>query len=468
MKCNMVVALYKNYLLKQSPMQDAAYASYFESLTDGGVVVMGRAAFAALPATKRPYPNRVNVVFSTEYPKYRHMHKDNLVFSNAFGLHNQISKDHPDKGVWIAGGAQVFESTLDLCGNVYIVLYDKKGDASTCQRFTEIGPRFELVESGEKQWSEAEGCHYRILHYTHVWKSLCLRHEQQYLDTLLDIMSNGSSRPDRTGTGTVGVFGGQHRYDVSKYLPILTTKFVPIGVIIKELLWFLRGETNAKLLQAEDVRIWDGNSSRSFLDGRGLHHYAEGDIGPGYGFQFRHFGAAYAGCDRDYTGQGVDQIEYILDLLRTDPFSRRIILTAWNPADLSKMALPPCHITFQLYVEEDRESGVRHLSGHLYQRSSDYFLAANYNLVSYTVLLYILAKKVGYYPKTMIMSFGDAHIYSTHLAQVKEQMGRAPRPQPALLLDDSIRDKAIEDISIDDFEMVGYMPHPAIKAAMAI
>jgi thymidylate synthase len=335
--------------------------------------------------------------------------------------------------------------------------------------FVDIQPDFELVEHSPLMFSNYEKCNFRILRYTRNFGSSSAMHERQYLNMMTDILKNGTERVDRTGVGTLSMFGGQQTFDVSKYLPLLTTKFVPVKIIIKELLWFLRGETDAKVLQDQSVHIWDGNSSREFLDKRGLVEYREGELGPIYSHQWRRFGAAYKGCDHDYScSEGFDQIEYVLDQLKNDPFSRRILLSAWNPMDLEKMALPPCHVLFQLYVEEDNITGERFLSGHLYQRSSDYFLAANYNLVSYTILLYIFAKKTGYKPKNMHMSFGDRHIYKNHVEQAKLQLQRNPRPQPIMSLDDSIKDKDWKNITVDDFDLIGYLYHPAIKAEMAV
>jgi thymidylate synthase len=334
--------------------------------------------------------------------------------------------------------------------------------------FSEMLPDFELMDWREIVYSEFEKCNYRYLKYTRNFDSKSPLHESSYLKMMDEILKDGIEKEDRTGVGTISLFGGQQKYDVSKFLPILTTKFVPIKLIIKELLWFLRGDTDAKNLQKEGVHIWDGNSTREFLDKRGLTQYKDGELGPIYSFQWRHFGAVYKGADADYSGEGVDQIQCIYELLKSDPFSRRIILSAWNPVDLDKMALPPCHVMFQLYVEEDKVTGIRHLSGHLYQRSSDYFLAANYNLVSYTILLYIFAKKLGYQPRHMFMSFGDRHLYKNHIEQAKQQLQRNPRPQPILVLNDNIVNKKWEEISVDDFDLVGYLPHPAIKAEMAV
>lgn len=290
--------------------------------------------------------------------------------------------------------------------------------------------------------------------------------EQIYLDTLRQVLVHGRQRPDRTGTGTISLFGTQMRFDIADSLPVITTKQLPWKHCIKELLWFLNGSTDAKLLQAQGVKIWDGNSSREFLDARGLGQLPEGDIGAGYGFQWRHFGAEYIDCHTKHEG-GVDQVHQILDQLRNDPFSRRIFLSSWNPQALPMMALPPCHLSAQFYVDQD-ENGDKHLSCHMYQRSVDLFLGEPWNIMSYAVLTYIFAQLTNMKPKELIISTGDTHIYLDHIEQVKEQLTRTPFPPPTLKMSDTISTKPMDQITIDDFELIGYQHHPAIKAKMSV
>lgn len=294
------------------------------------------------------------------------------------------------------------------------------------------------------------------------------RHEEYiYLDLLNKILKEGRRRDDRTGTGTLSIFGQQMRFDISKTIPILTTKFVPWKSCIKELLWFLKGQTDVSILQKQGVRIWDGNSSRAFLDERGLHHLPEGDIGPGYGFNWRHFGADYHTCKDDYHQQGFDQVQFILDELKTNPNSRRLYMTAWDPSKLSQMALPPCHLSAQFYVDFD-EDGTKHLSCQMYQRSVDTFLGCPWNIMSYAVLTHVFAKMTNMKPKELIMCLGDTHIYTNHVDQVNEQLTRTPYPFPTLKLKETISLKSVDELTIDDFELLDYQYHPAIKATMAI
>lgn len=480
---NMIVMVTKNYSIKYEdsvPWENEVYLDYFNSMTKDGALIMGRKTYETLPLNNRPFQNKLNLVMSKEYPKYSQLTREKLKFINPWLLDNMIipgtgtgtgtgteTGTEEEQTYWVIGGREMYELFWERCENVHMCVLEKNVKGSVLN-FIDLPPCYELIEHSEKKFSSLDDCYYRFLHYKKNDDSPCIHHERQYLGQLNTILKSGNARDDRTGVGTIGLFGVQHRYDVSKYLPLLTTKFVPIGVIIKELLWFMRGETDSKILENQGVNIWKGNTSREFLDKRGLSHLPEGDIGKGYGFQWRHFGAEYVDGQADYTGQGFDQLGYIIDLLKNDPFNRRILLSAWCPTDLDKMALPPCHVLVQFYVEEDQEIKERYLSCQLYQRSSDFFLAGNYNLVSYTILLYILAKKTGYKPKEMIHTFGDIHCYKNHIEQVKLQLGRQPRMQPILELDDSIKDKPIEEITVDDFTLIGYFPHPTIKAEMAV
>ena len=280
--------------------------------------------------------------------------------------------------------------------------------------------------------------------------------EYVYLRLLDKILKQGRFRNDRTKTGTLSIFGEQMRFDISESIPILTTKFVPWKSCIKELLWFLKGQTDVSILQKQGVKIWDGNSSREFLDRRGLSHLPEWDIGAGYSFQWRHCGAEYKTCKDDYTGKGVDQIQFILNELKTNPESRRLYMTSWNAADIDKMALPPCHLSAQFYVDFD-EDGTKHLSCQMYQRSVDTFLGCPWNIMSYSVLTYIFAEMTGMKPRHLIMCLGDTHIYTNHIEQVKEQLAREPYPFPRLVLSDALKNKSVEELDLDDFKVEEYM-----------
>lgn len=263
---------------------------------------------------------------------------------------------------------------------------------------------------------------------------------RQYLDLLQHVLDNGIDRPDRTGTGSRSVFGYQMRFDLGAGFPLLTTKKLHLKSIIYELLWFLRGETNVRWLQERGVRIWNEWADEN------------GDLGPVYGSQWRSW--------PDGRGGTIDQIENVIASIKTRPDSRRHIVTAWNPAEIEDMALPPCHCLFQFYVADGK------LSCQLYQRSADIFLGVPFNLASYALLTHMMAQVTGLGVGDFVHTLGDAHIYHNHFDQVREQLSRDTRPLPRLTINPDKRD--IFDFQFEDFMITGYDPHPTIKAEIAV
>ncbi|KAH7549200.1 hypothetical protein BM1_10585 [Bipolaris maydis] len=308
--------------------------------------------------------------------------------------------------------------------------------------------------------------------------------EHQYLSLIRDILQNGEHRPDRTGTGTYAIpFPAQMKFALSRpsadpiqpptlILPLLTTKRVFLRAVIGELLWFISGSTHSKPLSDAGIKIWDGNGSRAYLDSVNLSHYEEGELGPVYGFQWRHFGADYKGHAHDYTGQGVDQLAEIIDKLKNKPYDRRIILSAWNPADIKKMALPPCHMFAQFYVSfpghkqgDARPRGVLHSL--LYQRSCDMGLGVPFNIASYALLTHMLAHVCDLTPGTFTHTMGDAHVYLDHVDALKVQIEREPREFPQLSINRDVGG-SIDGWLETDFEVVGYKPHASLAMKMSV
>ena len=261
-----------------------------------------------------------------------------------------------------------------------------------------------------------------------------------YLELLNKILTNGNKKEDRTGVGTLSLFGEQIKIDISEKFPLLTTKKIFFRSVVFENLWFLRGEDHIKFLQENKVKIWDPWADE------------DGNVGPIYGVQWRKW--------KDYNGGHIDQIKNVIESIKNNPNSRRHIVSAWNPADLPEMALPPCHILFQFYVHDGK------LSCHLYQRSADIFIGVPFNIAGYALLTYMIAHITKLKPDTLTISFGDVHLYLNHIEQAKKQLARKPKELPELKI---IREvPTIDDFRYDDFKLINYDPHPHIKAPVAV
>ena len=298
-----------------------------------------------------------------------------------------------------------------------------------------------------KQLAQAGGLKKRPAGVTmpHYFQAACggrTREEtmQAYQDLMRHVLAHGTDKADRTGTGTRSVFGYQMRFDLSEGFPLLTTKKLHLRSIIHELLWFLRGDTNIQYLKDNNVSIWDEWADE------------EGNLGPVYGYQWRSWPAP--------DGRHIDQIANVVAQIKQNPDSRRLMVSAWNPALVDEMALPPCHALFQFYVADGR------LSCQLYQRSADIFLGVPFNIASYALLTMMVAQVCGLQPGEFIHTFGDAHLYRNHFEQAELQLSRAPRPLPTMTLNPDVAD--LFDFKFEDFELSGYDPHPHIKAAVAV
>ena len=285
--------------------------------------------------------------------------------------------------------------------------------------------------------------------------------ELQYINLIKHILENGISKDDRTGIGTLSIFSYNMTFNLRESFPLLTTKKVYWKGVVEELLWFISGSTDSNVLKEKGVRIWEGNSSREFLDSRGLSHYDQGDIGAGYGFQWRHFGAKYTSMYDSYEGQGVDQLKDVIYKIKNTPDDRRIIMSAWNPTDLDKMALPPCHIFVQFWVDTNKKE----LHSQMYQRSCDVGLGVPFNIASYALLTCIIAKLCDLTPGDFHYCMGDTHIYKNHIDAMKLQITRDPYDFPKINIKD-ITD--IDNIKFDDIELIDYKYYENIKMNMAV
>jgi thymidylate synthase len=459
---------------------------FFKNITSNkiqelpNIVLMGRHTYYSIPSNYRPLKNRLNFVLTNDpgylksYPLPKHL-KDlstnKVYFLTLLQFENFYKMFNPN--VFVIGGGQVYNLFLNNKEFTIEKLYITEVKGFVLQDYTNLitmphfDYRYKFIGYSEK-YTQNE-LSYRILTYNYLNEGT---EEQKYLNVMTHILKNGNKRINRTGINTISIFGNQIKFDISQNIPLMTSKSIPFKTICEELLWMCRGDTDAKILEKKGIKIWSSNTSREFLDKQNLQNYPVGVLGAGYGFQWRHFGAKYSPsfadtskCDTSKIG-GVDQLKYIEDLLQNDPFSRRIMISAWNPTDFKNTALVPCHYSIQFYVTE--ENNERYLSCMFIMRSSDFDTAACYNCTAYSLLTYILAKKYNFKPKELIFISGDTHIYENHFDQVKEQLSRTPRPLPKISLDNSIITKDWQDITVDDFELIGYFPQKYIPIKMAI
>lgn len=474
----------KNHTLPWHIKQDLAY---FKKITLDSIVIMGRHTWESLPI--KPLPRRVHVVISSHdtlptsqdssmvyrVSNLKDLHA--LLSSATFrSRHAELSKNmcSSQSRIFCIGGAQLWHhmlfgdkeptaQPLFHLDTLYMTRIHAEFDCDRhfpplCQ-LLDSRHHLELLEASPRK-KEGDLVFEHLVYQNRI-EGVKKHGEYAYLDMLDQVIQQGHPSGDRTGIGTRFIFGTQMRFSLTDSFPLLTTKKTFLRGIIEECLWFMRGETDAKKLQAKRVHIWDGNSSRSFLDARGLDDYSEGDCGPIYGFAFRHFGAEYSHCNANYVGQGYDQIKEVLRLIREEPDSRRILISLWNPNDLHKVVLPPCHVLYQFRVHDG------HLSCHLYQRSGDIGLGIPFNIASASLITYMLAHISGLQPGELIHSIGDAHVYNNHVDTLQQQLSRHPYPFPKLIIHDRGQTSP-EDFVYEDFELRGYMSHPSLKMPMAV
>ena len=441
----------------------------FMSITDGGIVIMGRKTYESLPDKARPLKNRLNIVVSSTTSQKDYASSVVVVSSLADALSHSASSSWSNRRVFVIGGANLYTEAVgrDDCVTIYATRIGI--DPWECDTTV---PIFETVVntwtpvSVSKTFSNAD-IPYDFVEYRNpsrlaISQSNSGHEEYQYLNLIQKIISEGVSVDDRTGVGTLSLFGESSTYDLSQSFPLLTTKRVFWRGVVEELLWFVRGDTNANHLSERGIKIWDGNGSRAFLDSRGLPHREEMDLGPVYGFQWRHFGAKYVDMHSDYSGQGVDQLAECIKSIKNNPSDRRIIMSAWNPSDLNQMALPPCHMFCQFNVQNNRLNCV------MYQRSCDVGLGVPFNIASYSLLTCMMAKICGLEPGKFVHFMGDTHVYKNHVEPLKEQISRTPKPFPLLRIKSRPDLTTIDDFVASDFELIGYNCHGKISMEMAV
>ena len=471
---------------------------HFKEKTSQKIVVMGYNTFKSLPGKKNInlLSERLNVVISNNH--YDNLIEtineceeklDILVYRTFDDFYNKLTENKIDfdkeeykniNDIFIIGGSCLYNYVYDnykintiyeTISDVRISIDDYVGERNKITYFNRVidDKKFMKIYSKENTsdininmgmggGSKKIKGFYKINTYQN--KEEVNLQEIEYLKLLKYIYGEGIHKDSRNSK-VISIFAPpQMRFDLRDGFPLLTTKRVPWKTVLRELLWFISGSTDNKVLQDKRVRIWDGNSTKEYLETRGLSHYQEGDLGPIYGFQWRHFGAEYKGKDSDYTGEGIDQLNSIVDLIKNDPGSRRIIMNSWNAKDLEKMALPPCHVMVQFSV--DTTEGC--IDAKLTQRSGDMFLGVPFNIASYAFLLHIIGNITGYTPRHFIHDIGDAHIYNNHREAIVKQLERPTYKFPKLEI--TRKFNSIDELEECDFNIIDYMHHGTIKADM--
>ena len=435
------------------------------------IVIMGYNTWNSI--SNKPLKNRINIIMTRDKTKINQI--DNVyAFNNFPELFRWLFKnDILYNRIFIIGGEQIYNEILTkyrtFINYIYITDIDTEFHSSKHKlsyfnhelkdfSFNEIKKLKIINNCGiynptKDTYDNRDDISYKFM--------IGIRNrnnntEKQYINLLEDIIKENNSKNSRNSL-VYSKFGVKMEFNLLDGFPLLTSKKMPWKTILRELIWFINGKTDNKLLNDKKVHIWDGNSSKEFMKSRNLSYEIDGDLGPIYGFQWRHFGAEYNNCDTDYNNKGIDQLKYIIDEIKNNPTSRRIILSSWNPIDIPKMALPPCHVMVQFNIEPP------YIDAQLYQRSGDMFLGVPFNIASYAFLLSIIGKICNYIPRKLIHIIGDAHIYENHIEAVNLQINRRIHNFPILKIND-LND--IDNIEESMFKLNNYNCEPAIKAEM--
>ena len=479
---------YKNDLLftcKDDMNYFKEITTYSYKINQKNIVIMGYNTWLSIPDKFKPLDNRINIVITkNHYDDFKNDMSEILVFKSFNECYKFLEMEE-NKGnmlgdKFIIGGGKLY----NLIFNDYLLVIDKiyetninyftKSNQLHYENILEENKLFSTLDFdiqkykrfnciNKKYCDEVEvKCNYdnKIFHgveYKIYQNNENInKQEKQYLDLMKKILFKNNIKSSRNSK-VISQFGEKMIFDLREGFPLLTTKKMPFKIILRELLWFINGCTDNDKLNEKKIHIWDANGSKEFLSGRGL-NYEENDLGPVYGFQWRHFGAKYINRYTDYKGQGEDQLQNVIDLIKNEPNSRRIILSAWNPSDLDKMALPPCHVMVQFSIDD------KYIDAQLYQRSGDMFLGVPFNIASYSILLHIVGSITGYIPRFFHHILGDCHIYMNHIEAIGKQIHRIPNEFPKLILKNKI--EKIDNIDENNFEIVDYNYYPSIKAEM--
>lgn len=461
---NIILACDNNYgigLDNKLPWNFKKDMEYFKNITSSNIpyqksiVIMGRNTMESLP--KKHLPNRINIVISN---KLNDADNKNVIVKNTFESALSYSykiSGHISENIWVIGGAQLYQEAFNHrhLNKIYYTFIDKKFECDTFISFPWNIEDFNfskstqyILEDVDKKTNITSHLFFNtIVPYKNV--------ESQYLLLVEDILKNGEKRSTRNGN-TLSLFSKSLKFNVSHYFPLLTTKRMFWKGIVEELLFFIRGETNSKLLEEKGINIWKGNTSKEFLDRLGL-PYNEGEMGPMYGYQWRNFNKPYG----DDNAKGVDQLKLLISEIKNNPTSRRLIMTDFNPAQVNEGVLYPCHsLILQFYVNEGM------LSVNMYQRSADVFLGLPFNIASTSLLLHIIASLTDLKPKDVTITLGDCHIYEEHIPQCNLQLSRKQYLLPTLSIPKFSTLEEVENSVFTDYKPIDYNYHPGIKAEM--
>ncbi len=486
---NIIVAVDKNFGIGSDqtiPWNIPEDREHFKRITTTvhdttkiNAVIMGRKTWESLPNQYRPLPGRLNIIISNTMKSNSDIDPEVIIVSSFDEAIAETQSEFVEQ-TFVIGGEQVYLAAINSglvehayfthiakeyqCNTFFPIAewtkYRSRADRDYCtnqlHNITHFEPNLELFSLGINVSFTYEHVRYNNLS------------ERAYLALLNDIISNGDVRKTRNGT-VRSLFGPQLMFDLQDGFPLLTTKRMFFRGIVEELLFFIRGQTDANILSNKKIRIWDANTTREFLDMVGLNDYEEGDMGPMYGFNWRHFGANYKGKGKDYTGQGFDQLADVIQKLRDDPTNRRIMMTTFDPSKVQESVLAPCHgLITQFYVRNG------HLDCKMFQRSVDSALGLPFNIASYALLVHILSHVLNFKPGRLYMTFGDTHIYEQHVEALQEQLERTPYQYPELVISKLPSDmngiheyiEFIESLEYEDFVLNKYVHHSRIKLDM--
>lgn len=430
--------------------------TYFKNVTSNSVLMMGRITFESLSvkSLQSITANRKIIVVTSgvnnqEYP--------NVMYSSSYDNAKVLAyalKEYTK--CFVCGGESLYKHAFKDLNVTKLHLTILNSDYN-CD--THVSWIIDEINKWKLAFYEHLNDETRLYVYNRISE------EKMYLKLLKEVLYTGTEFNDRTGVGIYSCFGRQISFDVSNYFPLLTTKKVFFRGVAEELLWFLRGETDSKILSDKGVNIWKGNTSREYLDSLGFIDREVGDIGPGYGHQWRHWNAHYVGCQNDYSNCGIDQINNCIENIKYEIthkiHNRRNLLISWNPEQVNQASLPPCHVFVQFYTNYETNS----VSLHMYQRSADLFLGVPFNIASYSLLLYLVCKSTNTKPEKLVISFGDVHIYKNHFDSVKTQLSRECYNFPKLNIKAV---KNIDEYTYDDIQLIGYVSHGKLDGTMAV